>query len=121
MELHTQAIDRSVLEAIRSLQLPDADDLVGQIIETYIGESADLMSALGDAVRELDSERVRACSHTLKSSSGNVGARRVVDLARQLEMAARDAKDGDFESLFVELQIERARAVQELDLMMMAA
>lgn len=121
MNMNQQAIDHAVLDAIRSLQLPDNDDLVGQIVQTYFDDSAELMLLLSDAVRENECETVRSAAHSLKSCSGNVGARQVVDLARRLEMAGRNGKEAEFEPLFVELQIELARAVDELDAMVVAA
>lgn len=121
MQFPKPPIDHAVLDSIRSLQLPDSNDLVGQIVTTYIDDSADLMLQLAEAVRASDCERVRAAAHSLKSSSGNVGARQVVDLARQLEMAGRQDEPAQFEALFLELQIELSRAVIELDTMVVAA
>lgn len=121
MEIPKPPIDHAVLDAIRSLQLPDSNDLVGQIVRTYIDDSADLMQILAEAVRDSDCERVRAAAHSLKSSSGNVGAKQVVDLARRLEMVGKEDEPSAFEALFVELQIELSRAVAELDVMVIAA
>lgn len=121
MQLPKPPIDHAVLDSIRSLQLPDSSDLVGQILRTYIDDSADLMLAIAAAVREADGERVRSAAHSLKSSSGNVGAKQVVDLARRLEMAGRENEPEEFEALFLELQIELSRAVAELDTMVVAA
>jgi len=115
MKIHKQAIDHAVLDAIRALQLPDSEDLVGQIVQTYIDDSADLMLMLGESVRKCDSEGVRAAAHSLKSCSGNVGARQVVEIARRLEMAGREDKNDEFAAALVELQIELTRAVAELD------
>lgn len=121
MQIPKSPIDHSVLDSIRSLQLPDSNDLVAQIVRTYIDDSADLMLGLAEAVRGSDCERVRAAAHSLKSSSGNVGARPVVDLARRLETAGREKNSAEFEPLFLELQIELSRAVAELDMMVFAA
>lgn len=121
MNMHKQAIDHAVLDAIRALQLPDNEDLVGQIVQTYINDSADLMLMLAEAVRKGESEGVRAAAHSLKSCSGNVGARQVVDIARRLEMAGRQDERNEFEAVLVELKIELARAVDELDEMIIAA
>ena len=60
MNMNQQAIDHAVLDAIRSLQLPDNDDLVGQIVQTYFDDSAELMLMLSDAVRANECETVRS-------------------------------------------------------------
>jgi len=110
------AIDRSVLEVIRSLQTPDDEDLLARIVSTFIHESARLSQDIAQAIDEADGESVRACAHTLKSTSGNVGAHRVVSLARDLEMVGRSGKLTDAGGVRAQLQHELLRAISELEL-----
>ncbi len=114
-------IDRSVLEVIRSLQTPDDDDLLVRIIRSYIDESARLSRDIADAIDEADGESIRAKAHILKSTSGNVGAHRVVGLARNLEMAGRSGALGDAGGILAQLQHELLRAISELELYLEAA
>ena len=114
-------IDHDVLDAIRSLQIPQSEDLVEQIIQTYIEDSAALVSLLEHAVTHSDSEGIRASAHSLKSCSGNVGARQVVELSRHLEMLGREGNLRTVGSVLSELQGELSRAIAELKSMVCPA
>lgn len=115
MSAEGTAIDQSILESIRSLQSPEGEDLVARIVRNYIVESARLIGRIADAVRNSDGEGVRAGAHSLKSCSGNVGARKVVELSRRLEMDGRNGALQDSGNALSALQVELTRAVSELE------
>ena len=117
MATEMAAIDRSTLEAIRSLQSPSGDDLLSRIVRTFIDESARLLQLITEAIEHTDSEAVRASAHSLKSCSGNVGACQVAVLARELEMDARRGTLENADNALTELRAELARAVSELEIL----
>lgn len=66
-------------------QKKDGSNLVSNIINIYIDQSSDLLTDLTTAARKKDVESVRLISHTLKSSSMNVGALTLAELCRNVE------------------------------------
>jgi HPt (histidine-containing phosphotransfer) domain-containing protein len=63
-------------------------EVVDMILEVYVEEATPLFEDLRAAVDEGDTERVRAVSHSLKSSSGNIWARDAAALFETMEGAA---------------------------------
>jgi PAS domain S-box-containing protein len=91
-------IDRSALDKLRGLQMQGAPDVVTSIIDIYLANSSTLFGDLQQALGSGDSAVLRRTSHTLKSSSANVGAMSLSDMCRELESLAREErwlKDGD--------------------------
>ena len=66
-------------------QKKDGTNLVSNIINIYIDQSSGLLGELTEAARKKDVESVRLITHTLKSSSENVGATSLAELCRNLE------------------------------------
>ena len=74
------------------------DDLVAmggtalrdQVIEAFSAEAGLLRTALTDAARAPDADRLRRTAHTLKSNGATLGATALADLCRDLEERARE-------------------------------
>ena len=81
-------INHTVLENICSLDPNGGDELLKRIISLYISNATDLLQSLEQAweVGELDT--IHSVSHTLKSSSNQVGAHILADLCREVETEA---------------------------------
>ena len=84
-------LDPRALEQIRALAQPGAPDLVEKIIALYLDSSQSLTAKIRAAVAASDANALREAAHALKSSSANVGATGLVEIARQLELLGRDA------------------------------
>lgn len=112
--LNDATIDHTVLDQIREIQPPGADDLVGKIIGLFIDESARLQGCLAQAVNDADCDAVRQYAHSLKSCSGNVGARKLALLSQELEYAGRDGEQAKLPELMDELRTHLSDAVSEL-------
>lgn len=70
--------------------LPNGDARVQRILKAYLETSLLLMTQLRDAALNHDSETIRQSTHSLKSSSANVGALRLAQLCGELESIASD-------------------------------
>jgi len=84
-------VDLSVLaNLLRSLgdRAPMAE---GRLIDTYLRELPRLVGNLGDGLERGDCELLHRAAHTLKSSSGNMGAIHLGELCADLEDRSRDA------------------------------
>lgn len=84
----TEDLDRARLDQM-------AEDLggpevVAEVISIFLEEAPRHLDALEGALAEGDADALRSAAHTLKSSSAQLGAMRVSELARKLE-ASGDA------------------------------
>jgi HPt (histidine-containing phosphotransfer) domain-containing protein len=84
------AIHTKALEMIGLLDPAQGKELANRVIGVYADNSIELINTLSEALNDGDVDRVRTAAHALKSSSGNVGATRLVTMCRAIEMAARD-------------------------------
>lgn len=78
-------LDYEVLNKLRVKQKKAGTDLVDRVISVYLEQSSSLLDDLMEAGRKADVEAVRVISHTLKSSSVNVGATGLSELCRKVE------------------------------------
>ena len=83
-------IDFSVLETIRSLRREGRPDPLQHILTLFAGHSKQLVGRIDDALARGDAVMVRETAHSLKSSSGNVGAVKLYSLCREMEMAGKE-------------------------------
>ncbi|WP_297812117.1 ATP-binding protein [uncultured Methylophaga sp.] len=83
-------IDDTVLEDIRQMSGDQASSLIGNIVELYLQKSPDLIADIHQGARQGDAEQLFRAAHALKSSSANIGAVRVSEVARQLEKLGRE-------------------------------
>jgi two-component system sensor histidine kinase/response regulator len=103
------AIDERVIEAIRGLNPARGDAIVARVIGAYLTSAPDLLADLRDGVARGDGDAIRFAAHALRSSSGNVGARRVADLARAIEEAIAAGENGRAKELADRIDAEWRR------------
>jgi len=87
--VNESVIDQGPLDAIRALQQPGNESLLDTILELYLDQSVELAARIGRAVADSCANDLREAEHSLKSSSANVGAMLVYELARELEAVGR--------------------------------
>jgi signal transduction histidine kinase/CheY-like chemotaxis protein len=83
-------LDRTVLDALAALGRPGAEDLAAKVARLYLQDAPVSLAALRSAVAVGDARTVREAAHRFKSGSGNVGARPLAALLKQLEQLGRD-------------------------------
>jgi len=84
------AIDMAALEAIRLLDPNGDDELLKQMISLYLGNAGTLLQSLQQGFETGDIGAIAAASHTLKSSSNQMGALGLAELCRDVEIQARN-------------------------------
>ncbi len=89
-------LDNRILDGIRELQGDDAPDLLRQVVELYLADAPQNLTALLNAARGRDAQGLALAAHALKSSSANVGLARFSGLCKAVELASRA---GDLSSL----------------------
>jgi signal transduction histidine kinase/CheY-like chemotaxis protein/sensor domain CHASE-containing protein len=107
-------LDPRTLEQIRALQRPGAPDLLGKIILLYLDNSRSLTEKIRAALAAGDANALQEAAHALKSSSGNVGATGLAEIARQLEALGREGNAEAATRLVDPMLQEYARVVSAL-------
>jgi CheY-like chemotaxis protein len=82
-------LDPAALQAIRALNPARGEALVAKVVSAYLASAPGSLAELRTCAERDDAEGVGFHAHALKSSSGHVGARRMVELSAALERAAR--------------------------------
>lgn len=83
-------LDALTLEEIRALDDASGDELVREVVTAYLSSSPELIAKLREGMTSGDSREVKMAAHTLKSSSANVGAKRLSELCRTVEHRANE-------------------------------
>lgn len=88
-------VDVDVLDTLRELADEDTPDFFTDLIQSYTDDAMRLGGELLKAIAANDVELVARTAHTLKSSSGNVGAGELASLCASIEAQARSHKNLD--------------------------
>jgi HPt (histidine-containing phosphotransfer) domain-containing protein len=81
----TDFVDLTMLDSYAELQVEGEPDLVVELIDLYIEDAHVKMRGLREMLAEADCGALKRLAHSLKGSSGNVGARRVAALCEEFE------------------------------------
>lgn len=103
-------IDRKALDALRALQRPGRPDVLTRIIDQFDLDAPRLIAGMHAAVAAGDADALKLASHTLKSSSANVGAHALSVRCREIEQLARAADVAAAASLVAGADADFARA-----------
>ena len=101
----TTTLDTSVLAAL-SESVGGDQAFVADLVETYLSDGAVQLAAIDEAVRSSEAEALVRPAHTLKSSSRTVGANRLGELSRQIEMLGRSGSTTGGSELAAEARTE---------------
>src|SRR4051812_16268505 len=82
-------LGRAVVAELRE-SVGDDEEFMADLVETYLRESRDHLSAMEQATESNDAGAIVRPAHTLKSSSAALGAMRLAQVAREIEMAGRE-------------------------------
>ncbi|MFA5982654.1 MAG: response regulator [Methylococcaceae bacterium] len=85
-------IDADALSAIRALDVDNGEQLIQRVITIYLSNTESLLYTLAQAWSVGDIDNIKAVSHSLKSSSHQIGAHTLANLCRDVENEARDQR-----------------------------
>jgi two-component system sensor histidine kinase/response regulator len=110
-----RTISAQVLEMISALDPKNGQALANRVIGVYQSNSSELIESIADALEESDGNKIRTAAHALKSSSGNVGAERLVGMCRDIEFAAKDKKLDGMLGRLTAVRREHDKVLTELE------
>lgn len=85
-------LDPAVVSGLRQLTPPGEPDVLAEVLNLFLVEVPPRLDRLRNAWASGNIEEVRRVAHSLKGSAGNIGARRLYDVCRQLDTSG---KSGD--------------------------
>ena len=108
------SLDVSVLDGLRSLQ-DDNGEFVAGLVNTYLRDTGERMGVLRTALTARDFTTIDRSAHTIKGSSGNMGATRMASISAALQQAGRGQDLTTATRLITELEVEfiRTRSLLE--------
>ena len=107
------AVDPVVVERLREHLGDAAQEVIGEFVDLFAANTPRKIAAIRAAVEAGDEDGLVLAAHTLKSSSAQLGARRVSDLAALLESMGRDNLHAGRLETLRDLEHEFQRALDE--------
>jgi two-component system, sensor histidine kinase and response regulator len=83
------ALDPDVIDSLRQLTPPGEPDVLAEILAVFLEEVPKKVRALQAAVDAGDAAQAARLAHSLKGSSGNIGARSLLELCRRMDDLAK--------------------------------
>jgi CheY-like chemotaxis protein len=80
-----ESMDREALDSLRSIARAGQPSLLVKTIRRYLDSSPPLLATLCEAITSGDAPSMRKAAHSLISSSGFLGAKRLVEICRELQ------------------------------------
>ncbi|MGB7739060.1 MAG: response regulator [Steroidobacteraceae bacterium] len=107
-------LNDNALAQIRALQQPGGPNLLDKVIALYMDSSQSLLEKVRAGLAVGDARKLSEAAHALKSSSANVGATSLAEIAGQLEASGREADLHRAHLLADQLFHEHQRVVEAL-------
>ncbi len=103
----TPTVDLEVLRTFDDLQLDDGSDLVVDLIDLFLKDAPERVAVMRAVPAQRQS--IKRAAHSLRGSSGNLGAPRLASICEQIERI--DWVGRGLESLLARLDLELACVV----------
>lgn len=107
-------LDMSVVEELMSFADDGDPELVLDLIQMFLDDGPTKVQAVVTGVAQGDFERAERAAHSLKGSSGNLGAKLLSQVCEELQNATRYHREDDSRRLAPVLQQQYAAAEAEL-------
>ena len=93
-------INFQVLQSLRELDDEEDPDFLGELIQIYLLDAPQHLETIKEAIFLGDADSLKLASHTLKSSSANLGAVSFSEVCKELELMGRLAVESGGEQVF---------------------
>ncbi len=102
-------LDANILNSLREI------DALEEVIEVYLTESPKLLQKMTEAIEQGDPAKLRDAAHSLKSTSGAIGAHTLAQLNQTLEQMTRAGNTAEAPVLIGKIATEYARVKAALE------
>ena len=107
-------IDKKKIDTLKKMQQPGKPDVLARLVTSFQESSNEILQSLNRAVNNNDMEVMSMSVHSLKSSSGNLGAMHLSNLCGELESSAKEYRIADPLYRVQEIETEYDAVVAEL-------
>ncbi|MGE0745774.1 MAG: PAS-domain containing protein [Rhodospirillales bacterium] len=104
-------LDPQALESLRVVPRKAGPSLVSKVLNLFGAKAPAEVAVLRQAVADGDADTIRMRAHALKSSSANIGARKLSALFRELETVGRDGQLDGAAALLDQIERELKRVM----------
>jgi signal transduction histidine kinase/CheY-like chemotaxis protein/HPt (histidine-containing phosphotransfer) domain-containing protein len=114
---HLDHLNYETLESLRSIVIEGQPSLLQKVIRIYLGSSPKLMETIRHSITLGDAAAMQGAAHSLKSTSGNLGAVMLAELCKELEAIGRAGTTDNAILLLPVLEDEYDRVCEALALL----
>jgi HPt (histidine-containing phosphotransfer) domain-containing protein len=111
---HLDHLNYETLETLRSMVREGQPSLLKKVIHAYMESSPKLMETIRHSITLGDAAAIQGAAHSLKSTSGNLGAMMLVELCKELETMGRAGTTDNAILLLPVLEDEYERVCEAL-------
>jgi len=108
------SIDTAILDQLRDLDDEGGDGIIKELIESFVDQMPGFLTRLGVASDQKDLSEIQLVAHSIKGSSGMIGAVKAARISERLEQKARQRCLEGIEDLVRELSMEFSHLAEEL-------
>lgn len=109
-------LDRRALRTILEMVEEESEQLLVEVIQSYLDEAPQLLQAIKTAIETGNQKALLYSAHTLKSTSATLGAIKLARICQLLETSAEQAEMPDSSAKLPEIETEFARVVSALQI-----
>jgi HPt (histidine-containing phosphotransfer) domain-containing protein len=111
---HAVHIDQATLHQFVSLARQDGTDAAQTLIDTFVNEMAERLTAMQHAVEQQKSKDLHIAAHSLKSLAGQIGGTLLATMCAELECKAKTGRLEGTDKLLTRATGEYEQVCQEL-------
>ena len=105
-------LDSEAIENLRALgdEMED-DSFLKEVIQIYLSDTPKRLAEIRDCLASGDATRLSRAAHSVKGSSANLGAKKVIELARSIEEKSKESLENleadidQLEASFTEVKV----------------
>ena len=109
-------LDTKALQALRNIAGEDASEIITKVIDSYLEDAPQLLQAINAAITQGNATALLNAAHTLKSTTATLGATKLSQLCKDLEIMGRAGTTSDALVLASQVKAEYARVQAALQI-----
>ena len=107
-------LDQAVISGLRKLTPPGEPDVLVEVLKLFLEEVPTRIARLRNAWQAGNIQEVHRAAHSLKGSAGNIGARRLFEVCRQLDDISKSGDLADATPFVDALEVEFGKVESEI-------
>lgn len=90
----SEILDSEAIENLRALgDEMDDDTFLKEVIDIYLSDTPNRLAEIDACLASGDAATLNRAAHSIKGSSANLGATKVIEVARRIEEKSKDSLD----------------------------